>query len=372
MAATSLASRPAPQVLAPAAAPAATKRYVALDAYRGFIMLMLASEGLGFSVLKNDPTWGRVAGWFDHVPWEGLVFWDLIQPAFMFMAGVALPFALAARTARGASDRDNFHHVLMRSLRLLILGVVLVSVGAGQIKLQVIVVLGQLAFTYFLSYVIMQWPRRWQVVTAVGLLVFWMGLLFAFPGPDGPYSKTGHVGLVVDRWIFHYDYDPAYSSLNFIASTVWTLTGVWTGQLLIGTLSSSEKLKRLTAGMVFCFAAGLLLGVWIPMIKQLVTASFVVYSLGWVLFMLIGFFVVIEMRGYRRWTFPLVVFGANSIFIYSFNMMLREWLDNAVGVFTLHYRGIGTLAPVAQSVTVLAVLWSICYWLYQRKIFIKL
>jgi hypothetical protein len=62
-------------------------------------------------------------------------------------------------------------------------------------------------------------------VTAVGLLVFWMALLFAFPGPDGPYSKTGHVGLVVDRWIFHYGYDPAYSTLNFIAIVAAPLTG---------------------------------------------------------------------------------------------------------------------------------------------------
>src|SRR3954469_11441740 len=88
----------------------APRRYLALDAYRGFIMLLLASEGFGFSMLKGDPTWGRVAGWFDHVPWEGLVFWDLIQPAFMFMVGVAMPFALAARTARGATERDNFRH----------------------------------------------------------------------------------------------------------------------------------------------------------------------------------------------------------------------------------------------------------------------
>ena len=86
---------------------AETKRYLALDAYRGFIMLLLASERLGFSALRNDPTWGRVAGWFDHVPWDGLVFWDLIQPAFMFMVGVAMPFALAARTAHGATERTT-------------------------------------------------------------------------------------------------------------------------------------------------------------------------------------------------------------------------------------------------------------------------
>ena len=258
-------------------------------------MLVLASEGFGFSMLKGDPTWGRVAGWFDHVPWEGLVFWDLIQPAFMFMVGVSMPFALAARTARGASERDNFRHVLARSLRLTLLSQILISVGSGRIKLQMIIVLSQIAFTYFLSYLIMQWKWRWQVVTAVGLLVFWMALLFAFPGPDGPYSKTGHVGLVVDRWIFHYDYDPAYSTLNFIASTVWTLTGVWTGQLLMGPLPSEVELRRLAAGMGLAFAAGLLLGIWIPMIKQLCTPSFVLYSLGWVLVMLIGCYVVIEV-----------------------------------------------------------------------------
>ena len=83
--------------------------------------------------------------------------------------------------------------------------------------------------------------------------------------------------------------------------------------------------------------------------------------------MLIAFYLVMKVLGYRWWTFPLVVFGANSIFIYSFNMVLREWLDNAVGVFTFHYKGIGTLAPVAQSVTVLAVLWSLCYWMYSAE-----
>src|SRR4029077_2240683 len=88
------------------AARPATKRYLALDAFRGFIMLTLAAEGFGFSALKGDPTWGRVAGWFNHVPWEGGVFWDMIQPSFMFMVGVAMPFALAHRSELGATPRE--------------------------------------------------------------------------------------------------------------------------------------------------------------------------------------------------------------------------------------------------------------------------
>lgn len=349
-----------------------TRRYIALDAYRGFIMLLLASEGFGFAFLKHDPTWGRVAGWFDHVPWQGAVFWDMIQPAFMFMVGVAMPFALAKRTAAGATWTDNFRHVLSRSVRLIIMSQILICVSAGRIKPQLINVLSQIAFTYLLSFLIMQWKLRWQVLTAVGLLAFWTALLFAFPGPDGPFSRTNSVGLVVDRAIFHYDYDPAYSTLNFMASTVWTLSGVWVGRLLMGNRTDREKMKLLIASMVLAFAFGLTLRPWIPMIKQLCTPSFIFYSLGWVLFMLLCFYWIVEIRGWRKPVFPLLVVGMNSIFIYSLGEMLHRWLDRAVGVFTFHFAFIGTLAPVAQSCAVLLVMWYLCYWLYKRRIFLRL
>lgn len=349
-----------------------TRRYIALDAYRGFIMLLLASEGFGFAFLKHDPTWGRAAGWFDHVPWQGAVFWDMIQPAFMFMVGVAMPFALAKRTAAGATWTDNFRHVLSRSVRLIIMSQILICVSAGRIKPQLINVLSQIAFTYLLSFLIMQWKLRWQVLTAVGLLAFWTALLFAFPGPDGPFSRTNSVGLVVDRAIFHYDYDPAYSTLNFIASTVWTLSGVWVGRLLMGNRTDREKMKLLIASMVLAFAFGLTLRPWIPMIKQLCTPSFIFYSLGWVLFMLLCFYWIVEIRGWRKPVFPLLVVGMNSIFIYSLGEMLHQWLDRAVGVFTFHFAFIGTLAPVAQSCAVLLVMWYLCYWLYKRRIFLRL
>jgi predicted acyltransferase len=349
-----------------------TKRYVALDAFRGFIMLILAAEGFGFSALRGDPVWGRVAHWFQHVPWDGGVFWDMIQPSFMFMVGVAMPFALAKRKEMGATESDNFRHVLMRSLRLILLSQVIIWVAAGKIKPQLINVLSQIAFTYFLSYLIMRLRWRYQVVAAIALLAGWTALLFAFPGPDGPFSKRNHIGLVVDRAIFHYDYDPAYSTLNFLASTVWTLSGVWVGQMLMKSKSHASNLKKLAAGMAACFALAFALRPWIPFIKQLCTPSFIFYSLGWVLFMLIGFYLVIEVGGYRKWAFPLLVVGMNSIFIYFVSEVLFQWLDNAVGVFTFHYNFVGKLAPVAQATTVLLVMWYMCYWLYKRKIFFKL
>lgn len=348
------------------------KRYFSLDAYRGFIMLILASEGFGFSALHGDPTWGGIARWFDHIPWEGGVFWDMIQPAFMFMVGLAMPFALARRKELGATERDNFHHVLMRSLRLIILSQIIIWVGSGAIKPQLINVLSQIAFTYALTYLLLKFRWRYQAVAAIVLLVGWTALFFAFPGPDGPFSHRNHIGLVVDRAIFHYDYDPAYSTLNFIPSTVWTLSGAWVGNLLMQSKSHADNLKKLAGGMVLSFVVAFALRPWTPFIKQLCTASFVLYSLAWVLFMLIGFYVIVEVLGYRKWCFPLLVVGMNSIFIYFVSEVLHEWLDRAVGVFTFHYSIIGKLAPVAQATTVLLVMWYLCYWLYKRRIFLKL
>jgi len=283
-----------------------------------------------------------------------------------------MPFALARRKELGATERDNFLHILARSMRLIVLSQIIIWIEAGRIKPQLINVLSQIAFTYFLSYLIMRWRWRYQVLAAVALLAGWTALLFAFPGPDGPFSRRNHIGLVVDRAIFHYDYDPAYSTLNFIASTVWTLSGVWVGRLLMKSKSHESNLKKLAGGMIVSFAVAFALRPWIPFIKQLCTASFILYSLGWVLFMLIGFYWIVEAMGYRKWAFPLVVVGMNSIFIYFVSEVLFQWLDRAVGVFTFHYNFIGKLAPVAQATTVLLVMWCMCYWLYKRRIFLKL
>jgi predicted acyltransferase len=244
-------------------------------------------------------------------------------------------------------------------------------VGRGHVTPQLINVLSQIAFTYFLTYFIMQWKWRYQVITAIALLAFWTALLVAFPGPDRPFSKTGSVGLVVDRAIFHYDYDPAYSTLNFIPSTLWTLSGVWAGRLLMAGRSHAATLRALAGGMALSFALWLALRSWIPMIKQLCTPTFIFYSLGWVLLMLIGFYWFVEIHGYKRVVFPLVVVGMNSIFIYSVGELLHGWLDRAVGVFTFRFEFLGAVGHIAQACAVVLVLWYLCYRLYQRKIFIK-
>src|SRR5579864_9097820 len=103
--------------------------------------------------------------------------------------------------------------------------------------------------------------------------------------------------------------------------------------------------------------------------NRICTTSFTIYSTGWVLLMLLVFYWAVEVKGYRKWTFPLIVAGANSIFLYSVEQLLRGGLDRAVGIFTFRFEWLGIFAPLAQACVVLLAMWYMCYWLYQRKIF---
>ncbi|HEY2934853.1 MAG TPA: DUF5009 domain-containing protein [Acidobacteriota bacterium] len=357
----------------PASKTVTEQRYVALDAYRGFIMFVLASEGFGFEHLTHHPTYGRIAAWFDHVPWEGAVFWDLIMPAFMFMVGVAMPFSLARRRQEGASKRQEFWHVVARVLKLLLLSQILIIASSQKVQLKTVNTLFTIAFAYFFTFLILKLTFRWQVVTAVLILSLHWALFALFPGPEGAFSRTGNIGMVIDKALLGHNY-PEYGNpvtINFITGTVTMLFGAWTGMLLRSDRTRAQKLKILGIATVAAFAGGLALSPVNPIIKLLWTASFTLYSTGWVLLMMLAFIIVIEVWGYRKFAFPLVVVGMNSIFIYSCTFLLKPAIDGWLMGFTGGFKFVGELAPVAQSCAAMLVLWYLCYWLYQHKIFIK-
>ena len=337
-------------------------------------MLVLVSGGFGLAGLaERRPVFSGIARQFDHMPWEWIAFWDLIQPAFMFMVGVAMPFALARRREQGATERQLFGHVAARSFRLILMSQILMSISSGRPYFQLINVLAQIGITYFLCYLIMQLKMRWQMVIAAALLIGHWALFVAFPGTEGPFlSKTTNVGAVIDTWVFGHPNPDYWVNINFLTSTVTTLFGVWTGQMLQGRRPHAQIMRILAISAGACLAAGLIIHPWNPIIKRICTTSFTLYSAGWILLMLLAFYWLVEVKGYRRWTLPLVVVGANSIFIYSLEQVLREWLDHAVGVFTFRFAWLGDFAPVAQSCAVLLAMWCLCYWLYRRKIFFKL
>jgi len=369
-AAASASSAPAPAPPKPAAGP----RYLALDAYRGFIMLVLASEGFGLAGLAaRNPAFAGIAAQFEHKPWEWIAFWDLIQPAFMFMVGVAMPFAFARRIEQGFTQRRLFQHVAARSFRLILMSQILMSIAANRLHFQLINVLAQIGITYFLAYLVMQLRFSRQAIIAALLLIGHWALFVAFPGTEGPFmSKTTNIGAVIDTYVFGHMNPDYWTNINFVTSTATTLFGVWTGRLLQSSRTHVQKMRILGACAAASLAAGFAIHPWNPIIKRICTTSFTLYSTGWILLMLLAFYWIVEVKGYRRWVFPLVVVGANSIFIYSIATVLHGWLDRAVGVFTFRFEWLGQFAPVAQSCTVLGVMWYLCYWLYQRRIYLKL
>ncbi len=315
---------------------AATGRLVSLDAYRGFIMLLLVSEGFGFGVLKDHPGWAWLAAQADHAAWQGCTFWDLIQPAFTFMVGVAMPFALARRMAQGASTLVLLKHVLWRAFLLIVLSNLYSNWGSRSgLKLQLINVLSQIAFGYVLCFLITRLDFRKQVVAALAMLVGYWAVFAIFPGPDGPWSQTGNIGAVIDRKLLGYNYSGYYTTINFIGNAITILFGCWAGALLRTNRSHAYKLRVLTA----CAAAGFILGLALepfnPMVKRLWTDSFTFFSTGWVILMLAAFYWMIEVRQVKRWAFPFLVLGMNSIFIYSLGQIgIRGWLNR--GLLSLH------------------------------------
>jgi len=355
----SLASRPAPP-----------ERLISLDAFRGFIMTTLAASGFGLRVFEGDATWGWLARQFDHVPWEGMVFWDLIQPAFMFMVGLAMPFSVANRLKRGASSRDVLGHVVWRFFMLILLSQVFISIGRGEPSFQLINVLSQIAFAYLICYGIMKLSMRGQAVAAAALLIGHWALFALFPGSEGAFSKADNVGAVIDKF-FGLEYSGYYVTINFVSSAVTMLFGVWAGYLMREPASHERRMKVLGAAIAGCFVLGYALEPFNPMVKRIWTASFTFASGAWVLMILLGFYWLVEVRGLKRLAFPLVVVGMISIFIYGLHMILHRWIDNSVGVFTGNYAFLGDWGAVAQACSAFLVMWYLCYWLYQRKILIR-
>jgi predicted acyltransferase len=178
--------------------PVVKERNLALDAYRGFIMILLVSNGFGFQELIHNPTYHAIAYQFDHL-WVtgrgGVVFYDLIMPAFLFMVGVAMPYAFARRTALGATPRDQFRRVVTRCVRLIAISEIWVSIDEHRAHLEVHNVLFVVAVTYFICYFLMR-LRWWQqaAVAAGGGGSESAGAplrsLSAIPGPRGRLYQT--------------------------------------------------------------------------------------------------------------------------------------------------------------------------------------
>jgi len=346
-------------------------RFLPLDAYRGLIMILLVSNGLGFNLLPDKPFYRAVAYQFEHRPWGGAVFYDLIMPAFLFMVGVAMPFAIGRRFDKGETPQQVFHHVGVRCLRLILISEICVSIAEHQAQIQFHNVLTQVAITYFLCFFLMQLKFWQQGLAAFLLLAGHSALYLLLPGPDGAFAQATNVGARIDRAIMGFNYVWPCVNINFLSETPGVLFGIWTGNLLRSRRPQTAQLKKLALGMVAAFATGLLLSPMVPINKWLWTASYTLYTTGWAILGLLAFILLVDYAGIRRHLFPLIVVSMNLLFVYCLDMLLRGWINQSLMIFTGGFKFIGVFAPLAQSFSVLTVIWLVAYWMYRRGIFVK-
>ena len=403
-----LESPPPIQAAPPRKTPA--QRNVALDAYRGFVMFLMMAEVLRLSrvaqAFPDNWFWQFLAYNQTHVAWAGCSLHDLIQPSFSFLVGAALPYSIASRMAKGQTFPKMFLHALWRAFLLAALGIFLRSMSSPMTNYTFEDTLTQIGLGYPVLFALGFLRPRWQW-SALGVILFgyWLAwALYPLPGPGFDYqavgvppdwvhnftgfaahwNKNANLGSAFDQWFlnllprakpFVANFG-GYLTLSFIPTLGTMILGLVAGRW---TRDSAPEvpLKRYLIAGIAGIAAGLILhfaGIC-PIVKRIWTPSWTLFSGGACFLLLAAFSWVIEVKGHRKWAFPLVVIGMNSIAAYLIAHLFEKFISSSfhihLGQHFFAFLGTG-LEPLLHGLAVLGVFWLILYWMYQRKLFLRI
>ncbi|HOW67585.1 MAG TPA: DUF5009 domain-containing protein [Candidatus Paceibacterota bacterium] len=391
--------------------PPAPTRLASIDAYRGLVMFLMMAEVLALSkvaqALPSSGFWAFLAHHQSHVEWVGCSLHDLIQPSFSFLVGVALPFSLASRRAKGQSPDQMLLHAAWRSLLLIGLGIFLRSIGHPQTHFTFEDTLTQIGLGYFFLFLLGWASVRVQALVCAGLLLaYWLAFaLYPLPGPDFDWAKAGvasdwshhlsgfaahwnkntNLAWTFDNWFlnlfprekpFLFN-GGGYSTLSFIPTLATMILGLLAGGWLKAGLSNDQKLKRLVWAGLLGLGAGMLLQ-WLgicPVVKRIWTPAWTLFSGGWCFLLLAAFYGIADCCQGRIWLFPLIVIGMNSIAIYCMDWLFVGFIRNALNTHlgVDFFRCLGpTYESLLRGMGVLLILWLILFWMYRRKLFLKI
>ena len=389
----------------------ATTRLMSLDAFRGFVMVLMLNEVTRLPevarAFPHSTFWSVIAYNTEHVDWQGCSLHDLIQPAFSFLVGAALPFSIASRQAKGQTFWPMFWHAVRRAFILIFLGIFLRSLWSRQTYFTFEDTLTQIGLGYVFLFLLGFTRVRTQVVTFVLILIlFWAAFaMYPAPGPQFDYARVGvppnwphlytgflshwnknsNLSWAFDVWflnLFPREHpfvfnEGGWSTLSFIPTLATMILGLLTGEWL----RSGESKERKVRGLFIAGIGLTLLGLiwqWVglcPIVKRVWTSSYTLYSGGLVVLILAAFYALMDWKGWQRWGFPLVVVGMNSIAIYVMSWTMKDFFGNALD---RHFGNVisaisgPTLRPVLHGFLVMVIFWSILYWMYRRKIFLRI
>jgi heparan-alpha-glucosaminide N-acetyltransferase len=386
-------------------------RNVAVDAYRGLVMLLMMGEVLHFSqVAQSFPHslfWRVLAFNQSHVQWIGMSLHDTIQPSFTFLVGVALPYSLRSRWRKGESFQRMLGHTIWRSFLLVALGIFLRSTHSTSTYFTFEDTLTQIGLGYTFAFLLAFARPRWQW-TALGLVLFgyWLAwALYPAPGPTFPYASVGvpaewhqhllhgfashwnknaNLGQAFDVWFlnlfprtvpFVYN-DGGYLTLSFIPTLGTMLLGLAAGRWSIASAPSIPFRKFLIAAAAL-IGTGLLLqfaGIC-PIVKRIWTPAWTLFSGGVCFLFVAAFSWVVDAKKHTRLAFPVVVVGMNSIAAYVIAELSESFVESSfrihLGASVLNVFGTALEPLVLGSVT-LSTYWLVLFWMYKNKIFIRI
>lgn len=390
-------------------------RVGALDAYRGFVLLLIAFGGFGLAetasgFLGDDSSphfWKAVHNQFTHAPWTDWSLWDLLQPSFMFLVGASLAYSLERRHAQAHSGAAMFGHIMARSLALVALGLLIVSNNEATTKWSFVNMLTQIGLG--LPFVYLFWRQR-NATLILGALLILLGAYCAYVwypaadiGAGSPevgvspawakahltgvapeWQKNSNIGHAIDVWLLNlfprnepFTHNPGgYQTINFIPSIATMLFGLAAGETIRAKSKGKDRIRFLVVAGILGVGLGLTidgLGVC-PIVKRIWTPSWVLFSSGVCALILGTLYYLIDIKGMARVTFPLRVAGMNAITLYLMSQFLNPWTEETLrkhlgpGVFL----GLGpSWEPFARATLIGAVYWLACLWLFSRKLFIR-
>ena len=371
------------------------QRLESLDVLRGFDLFCLVALGKivhKLSEATQAPVFDSILPCFNHVHWEGFSSWDLVMPLFMFMSGITIPFALSRY--KESSDKSLvYKRIAKRVILLWIFGMMcqgnLLALDPNRIYLYSNT-LQAIAMGYLISALFFLHTKiRTQIIGAIILLLgYWIMMEFIVIGNygSGNYSPDGNLAEWIDRVVLGrfrdgaslvngevvfsegYRYTWILSSLTF---GVTAMSGSFAGYILkYKEWMPQKKLTYLFIIGASMVAMGWIWGIWHPVIKKIWTSSMVLVSSGYCFLLMALFYYIIDYKGYRKYTGWLKVYGMNSIMAY----MLSQCI-NFTSVSQSIFRGleqyIGSYYPLLITLSNIAIIYTILWWMYKKKIFLR-
>lgn len=366
-------------------------RLVSLDALRGFDMFWIigAREIVRSLATLGFPGSGILLEQLTHSGWNGLNFYDIIFPLFIFVVGVSLVFALRKRMERGEDRGRIFQHVAKRTVLLFLLGIIY-NGGFREspllANLRIMGVLQRVALCYFAASLLVLWtrPRTQALVAGVILASYYLVMRFV-PVPGfgaGVWTPDANLVRYVDSVLlpgqpYWATWDPE-GILSTFPAIATCLLGVLAGQWMRQSeyngraLDPRRRAGYLLAAGALAAALGLLASPAFPINKSMWTSTFALLAGGLSAILLAVFYWLIDVKGHLRWAFPFLVIGLNSIFIYLASDLLPfdDITRRLVGGDISGLLGRGRV--FFESAVQLALEWLLLLWMYRRKIFVRL